>query len=108
MRVRVPPHPPQLNNRRYESGSSTCLQSKERGFDSLTAVQFLTMKKTYRQYNLRSDDARRVGWLESDRTLRRGTLVKLVGDERWWEITDVYMTPVPAPPEKRWQVGGLL
>ena len=63
----------------------------------------------YRQYDLRSDDARLTAWLD-DASLRVGTLVVLRGDEheRWWEVVRRHDPVLSQPPEKRWRVGGLL
>lgn len=63
---------------------------------------------SYRQFQLRSDDARLVCWLEDDPRLHAGRLVTLKGDDRHWEVVRRSLMRLDTPPDTRWRVGGLL
>lgn len=46
-------------------------------------------------------------WLEDDPRLVPGRGLTLKGDVREWRVITRYNRTLDAPPEKRWQVGGL-
>jgi hypothetical protein len=67
----------------------------------------------YRQTELKSlglhdEDYRMTAWLRDEPGLKVGALVTLVGDTRTWEVLRLSHLRLPAPPEAKWKVGGLL
>lgn len=67
----------------------------------------------FRQYDLQhasdSEDHRLDGvWLEVDHRLKVGALVRLKGDERWWQIRRVGQHHLSHPPRTDWKIGGIL
>lgn len=45
-------------------------------------------------------------WIESDGRLRRGLVMKLVGEEHWWTVDQVYSTTKRKFVHDDWKVGG--
>ena len=63
----------------------------------------------FRQYTLRRDAVRRVGWLDHEPRLRPGTLVTLRGEDTWWQVELAGTVALPqAPANTTWQVGGVV
>jgi len=63
----------------------------------------------YRQYELRSNDRRLTCWLRRDAPIKKGSLVTLKGyPDVWWEVIYVGEQILESPPDRHWQVGGLL
>lgn len=63
---------------------------------------------SWRQFELRSmGNEYLLCWLEDDPRLVPGRGLTLKGDVREWRVITRYNRTLDAPPEKRWQVGGL-
>lgn len=62
----------------------------------------------FRQYVLSNGDCRRVGWLNREPALKRGTRVVLKGDARLWMVEHAGTVTLSTPPERTWQVGGVI
>ena len=61
----------------------------------------------FRQYSLVSGVARRVGWIDHEPPLKRGTVITLKGDDREWAVEHAGVKTLDHPPDTTWQVGGI-
>jgi hypothetical protein len=64
----------------------------------------------FRQYMLRSGSQAMVGWLDTPARLKLGQhlTTKEHGPERIWVIVKAGRVELKEPPDRRWQVGGLM
>jgi hypothetical protein len=64
----------------------------------------------YRQYLLQSGQRQTIGWIDTDKPLRKGQRLttREHGPQTIWTIARAGRLEVAAPPDQRWRVGGIV